>query len=219
MLHRASDVSAARAFYTAVLDDTDIEISQLPEAALARGARAHWLGAIGVDDVAEAVAMWVARGAAQLGAIQRDARGAFATVRDPGGAVIALTTPSSAAHGPTAVWSHLDARNAETTFEVYAALFGWRTTESVELGRARRMRYFAWNDGGPSVGSYAELADRPGIHPGWLFHFAVHDLDSAVDAVRSLGGVVLADADTPSGARVVVCDDAQGSGFALRSAG
>ena len=46
VLHRARDVAAARAFYTAVLGEQSLEIVPLPEAAAARGAPAHWLGAI-----------------------------------------------------------------------------------------------------------------------------------------------------------------------------
>jgi predicted enzyme related to lactoylglutathione lyase len=221
LLHRARDVAAARTFYAAVLGAGDLEIVPLPESAAARGAPSHWLGAIAVEDVAQAQTQLVARGATQLGPVQTDARGAFAVLRDPGGALVALTTPttstmpSAAPLRPATVWSHLDARDAESTFGVYAALFGWRSTERIELGSAGSMMRFSWEARGRSVGSYADLASRPGLHPHWLFYFLVASLDDAVRAVHAHRGVVLADVVTPNGARVVVCDDPHGGGFAL----
>lgn len=215
LLHRARDVRAARAFYTAVLGEPDIEIVPVPEAAAARGAPSHWLGAIGVDDVEGTVARFVARGATPLGPIQRDARGALATVRDPGGALIGFTTLSQATLYPRFAWSHLDARGAEATFALYAELLGWRKTEPFDLGAAGVVMQFAWHAGGPNVGSYVDLAPRPNHHPHWIFHFQVKSLDAAVAAVRGGGGVVMADLADAGGRRVVVCDDPQVGGFAL----
>ena len=218
VVHRARDVAAARGFYTAVLGAhaIDMEIVPLPEAAAARGAPAHWLGAIGVDDVARVRDQLVARAAQPLGPIQQDARGAFASLRDAGGAAIALCSPSSTAPRPPIVWSHLDAHAAEATFATYSALFGWQRTEAIDLGAAGVVQQFAWQAGGPSVGSYADLATRP-HHPMWIFHFRVASLDAAANAVRTHGGVVLAEVTTPDKARVLVCDDPHAGGFALRA--
>lgn len=215
MLHLAPDVAVARAFYAEVLPDADVEIEPLPEAALARGAPARWIGAIAVNDVTQIVAKWVARGATQLAPIVRVGGGTFATVRDTGGAVVALTTASIAPQPPMIVWSHLDTRDAETAFGVYTDLFGWHPIESLQRSGAGSVMQFAWKLGGQSVGSYADIGSRPGIRSGWMFHFRVDDLDSAANAVRSCGGAVLADATAPSGARAVVCDDSQGAGFVL----
>jgi uncharacterized protein len=215
LIHRARDVAAARAFYTAVLGAADIEIVPLPEAAAARGAPSHWLGAIGVDDIEQTLTQLVARGATPLGPTQRDARGAYATVRDAGGALVALTTPSAVPLSPATLWSHLDAHDAESTFGVYATLFGWRSTERVDLGAEASMTRFAWEAGARSVGSYADVPANSGRHPMWVFHFRVDSLDDAVRAVRGHGGVMFADLKTATGARVVVCDDPHGGGFAI----
>src|SRR5689334_7631814 len=52
---RTMDVERARAFYNAIFGPSffsgGIRIAPLPAAAIARGAAAHWLGHIGVDDV------------------------------------------------------------------------------------------------------------------------------------------------------------------------
>jgi predicted enzyme related to lactoylglutathione lyase len=214
--HRARDVLAARAFYGAVLGDAEIAILPLPEPAAARRAPAHWLGAIELDDIEQALVRLLACGATLVGPVQRDARGAFATVRDAGGALLALITPAAAPRRPVAVvWSHLDARDAHATFGVYSALFGWQPTELIDFGHAGRVAAFAWEEGGLSVGSYSDTATRPSVHPQWLYQFRVDDLESAVQAVRAQGGVVLGDVTSPNRGRVVVCDDPQGGAFAI----
>ncbi|MEZ4428745.1 MAG: hypothetical protein R3A51_13765 [Nannocystaceae bacterium] len=201
IVHRAHDVDAARAFYAAVLGEepaAQLEVVLVPKAAAARGAPAHWLGAIGVDDVDDALAQLCARGATQLGPRCDDGRGVFVTVRDGGGALLALTSTATAS-GPAVAWSHLDARDAAATFAGYAAIFGWRTTGRLDLGPAGEVTRFAWRAGGPSVGSYADVAARPGVHPQWLFHLPVSSLHAAQATVRARGGVVLADVTTPGG--------------------
>jgi predicted enzyme related to lactoylglutathione lyase len=56
---------------------------------------------------------------------------------------------------------------------------------------------------------------RPHVHPHWLFFFAVASLDVAVERVRTHGGQVLGPLEVQNGARVAVCDDAQGAAFGL----
>ena len=62
----------------------------------------------------------------------------------------------------------------------------------------------------------ADIAGRPGVHPHWLFHFRVAALEPALAAVRAAGGLVLDPLTLPNGARIAVCDDAQGAAFALQ---
>src|SRR4051812_15411913 len=98
---RTTDVAAARDFYSAVLGNTDAEIVQLHEQAIARGARPHWLGFIDVPDVDLAAAAFAARGAAPLGPKWLNPRGLEAAVmRDPGGAVVALGKPAAGSEFP-----------------------------------------------------------------------------------------------------------------------
>lgn len=217
LLHRAHDLAAARAFYAAVLGPVALEIASVPPAAAARGVPAHWLGAVGVDDVAGSLTGLLARGGTALGPVTHDARGSFATVRDAGGALLALTDapPSPSALRP--VWAHLDARDAARTFAGYAALFGWTAGTTIDLGAQGTLTQFAWEEGGAPVGSYLDLAGRPEVHAQWTFHFHVAALDGALQAVCAHGGVVLGDVATPDGARIAICDDPQGGGFALRS--
>ncbi len=221
---RTTDVPAARLFYRALLGDDGADIVPLPAEALARGARPHWLGYLGVSDVEGVARAFVAEGATPLGPLRPTVTGgavagAVAILRDPGGAVVALATPSSTPVRADVVWHSLNTADLARATASYCALMGWRLTDVVDLGPQGRHHQFAWGPGGASVGSVgsmADLAGRPGVHPHWLFHFRVAALEPALAAVRAAGGLVLDPVMLPSGARVAVCDDAQGAAFALQ---
>jgi uncharacterized protein len=215
---RTTDVAAARLFYRALLGDDGADtIVPLPAEALARGARPHWLGHLGVADVEGVTRAFVAEGATSLGPIRPTATGgAVAILRDPGGAVVALATPSSAPVRADVVWHSLNSADLARATASYCALMGWKLTDRVDLGPLGRHHQFAWSAGGASVGAMADIAGRPGVHPHWLFHFHVAALEPALAAVRAAGGLVLDPVTLPSGVRVAVCDDPQGAAFALQ---
>jgi predicted enzyme related to lactoylglutathione lyase len=216
---RTTDVAGARAFYSAVLGNTDAEIVQLHEQALARGARPHWLGFLDVADVERAASEFAARGAAPLGPKWVDPRGLEAAfMRDQGGALIALGKPpaqgSQLSH-PRVAWHTLNIADVERAVANYGELFGWEFKEPVDLGVDGVFHPFAWQPSGVAVGALSDIAQRPGVHPHWLFHFQVSALEPALEAVRAGGGLVLGPFTLQSGARIAVCDDAQGAAFAL----
>ncbi len=218
---RTTNVPAARLFYRALLGDDGADIVPLPAEAQARGARPHWLGHLGVSDVEGVARAFVAEGATSLGPIRRAATGgalagAVAILRDPGGAVVALATPSSAPVRADVVWHSLNTSDLGRATASYCALMGWQLTDVVDVGPLGRHHQFAWSAGGASVGAMSDIAGRPGVHPHWLFHFRVAALEPALAAVRVAGGLVLDPVTLPSGARVAVCDDPQGAAFALQ---
>ncbi|MEO6418811.1 MAG: hypothetical protein ABIP39_05360, partial [Polyangiaceae bacterium] len=73
-----------------------------------------------------------------------------------------------------------------------------------------------WEPGGAKAGLIGDIAGRPGVHPQWLFFFEVADLDRAIAATRSAGGLVLDPIVLPSAERICVCDDPQGAAFGIR---
>ena len=215
---RTTDVSAARAFYAAVLGTVEVEIFQLHEQALARGARPHWLGYIDVADVDATASAFAARGATPLGPKWVNPQGLEAAVmRDPGGAILALAKPaaSNAAPGPEVAWHALNTRDLEGARANYQALFGWQFAEPIEIDGIGSVFPFAWGLEDEILGSISDITERPAVHPHWTFHFRVPDLEPALAAVRAHGGVALDPLVLPSGDRVAVCDDAQGAAFAL----
>jgi len=214
-LLRTTDVTAAAAFYDAVLAGRGDGMVPLHEEALARGARPHWLGHVRARDLggSEALAAhFIERGAARLG--PAPGRGDFVVLRDPGGALLGLTD-SEAESAAGVVWHQLNTRDPDQAAENYAALFGWSHSAPFDLGELGQHRRFAYGAGAESVGLVSGIEGRPLVHPHWLFFFAVPSLDEGVGRVRELGGVVLGPTVLPGGARVAVCDDPQGAAFGL----
>jgi predicted enzyme related to lactoylglutathione lyase len=214
---RTRDVGAARAFYADLLGAeraSALDIVPLPEQAIARGAPPHWLGHLDVDDLDGAVAAFEARGAMVLG--PRRANGEAVILRDPGGAIVALAKrpPSVPVHG-AATWQVLNTPDVERAKTVYRELFGWEYEAPEDRGTLGVFHPFAWEPGGPPVGAMSDIGPRHGVHPHWLFVFAVTELDALLETVRRSEGVVVGPFSLPGGARLLVCDDPQGAAFAL----
>jgi predicted enzyme related to lactoylglutathione lyase len=215
---RTTDVAAARAFYARVLGDgVAPDVAVLPDDAVARGARPHWLGHIGVDDVEAVARAFVERGATRLGPTRPlDGGGQIAILRDPGAAVVALATPPPALPRNHVVWCLLNTADFARASAAYCQLLGWQLTDRLDLGALGVYHHFAWSAGEANAGAMSDIAGRPGVHPHWLFHFRVPVLDAALDVVRAQGGLVIGPFRAPSGERIAVCDDPQGGAFALR---
>jgi predicted enzyme related to lactoylglutathione lyase len=217
---RTTDVAAGRVFYAAVLGEGELDVVPLPEAAAARGAPAHWLGHLGVEDVEGAARALAERGGTRLGPTRPGAGGGeVAIVRDPGGAVVAVATGAAATAWPEVVWHQLNTTALASVMASYGALFGWAFGETLDLGEHGIHHRFAWRAGGANVGSMADVAGRAGVHPHWLFHFRVTDIERALAAVRAGGGLVVGPVVEVGGHRIAVCDDPQGAAFALRERG
>ncbi|MDI1444193.1 VOC family protein [Polyangium sp. 6x1] len=232
---RTTDTGAAQAFYADVVgfqirdtpggslffrgDRPVAGCSPLPERAAARGAPAHWLGHIGVRDVEGLSRRILAQGGEQLGPTRTLEGGATRMIlRDPFGSVLALVSPNHEVSTGVVVWHDLNTRDQAHAWALYSDLFGWKATETVDLGpELGTYAKFAWDETGASVGGIVGSARLPHVHPHWLFYFHVEDLDEALAKVRSRGGKVLAPRQLPSGDRVAVCDDPQGAAFALHA--
>ncbi|OJH34847.1 VOC family protein [Cystobacter ferrugineus] len=218
---RTTNVPAARAFYSALFGEgaANADIVPLPEQAIARGAPAHWLGYVGVEDVDEAVRSFVGRGATQLGPTHpTNDGGRVAILRDPGGATFAVATAPATTRAlqPEVVWQQLYAANVQQTAASYCDLFGWRLSDRRDLGALGVHQEFTWRSDEPSAGSVVDVAGLKGVHSHWLFHFRVAALAPAMEVVRKAGGVVIGPMELPNGDRIAVCEDPQRAAFALR---
>lgn len=211
---RTTDVDAARAFYKEAIG-LDLYLSPLTvwplhEQARARGAPAHWLGSIGVTDLAPTVKQLVDRGSQLLGppALRGEDGEAFTILRDPGEAVVAVRETTRLAGGAPVAWHHLHTRDLDRSWAVYSEIFGWQ-----QAGTIGDQRVFRWN--GADVGTMASTARLPGVHPHWLFFFPVSDLESTLVKVSARGGRSLPPVLLPNGDRMVGCEDPQGAAFGL----
>ena len=221
---RTTDVDAARAFYADAValdvaeDESILSVGPLHEQARARGAPAHWLGHIGVTDLATTVQQLLARGSQLLGPplLRGDDGEAFATLRDPCEAVVAVRETSRRATRDPVAWRQLHTRDLDRSWALYSELFGWIETGTLDVGGPEGgHRLFRWNGADRDVGSVANTARLSGVHPHWLFYFPVPDLESTLAKVSARGGRALAPMLLPNGARIAACEDAQGAAFGL----
>jgi predicted enzyme related to lactoylglutathione lyase len=227
---RTLDVEAARAFYGEVVgldfsappEESGIQAWPLHEQARARGAPPHWLGQLAAAaDVDATVQRLLDLGAERLGPTFKGQDGAaFATLRDPIGAVVGVRESTPTPERAPVAWHHLHTRDLERAWAVYSELFGWQHTETVEAADLEGgFRTFAWERAGESVGSVANTARWPGVHTHWLFYFPVADLEASLALVRAKGGKTLEPVILPNGHRLAPCDDPQGAAFGLFSRG
>jgi uncharacterized protein len=226
---RTTDPDAARIFYAEVvgLDFTEAPPSTEPspigvwllhEQARARGARPHWLGHIGVTDIEATVARLVEGGSERLGpTVQAQDGSRWSTLRDPLGALVAMRHSGQRPNRTPVGWHHLHTSDLERSWTTYSERFGWKQTETLDVPEpAGGYRLFAWDEAGQSVGSMANSARAPGVHPHWLFYFSVADLEAALAKTRAHGGNAPASATVlANGDRLAPCEDGQGAAFGL----
>ena len=236
-----SDIPAARAFYESVVGWSAVEaptshapywmfrtgewpvagLMSIPDDARAMGAGPMWTGYVGVEDVDASVRRLESLG----GAIRRPPMdipgvGRFAIVEDPFHAHFALFRLASPMPGeppapmtPGLVgWNELSSEDAPRAFDFYAGLFGWRKDEAIDMGPMGTYQMFASGDrvlGG--------MMTRPPNAPsGWLYYFAVGDIDAAVDRVaKGHGAIAAPPMEVPGGAWVARGVDPLGASFAL----
>lgn len=230
---RTTDLDAAQKFYAQVLGwewqssetggswlcgSRPVAAATLLSArARERGAPAHWLGHVAVPEVEGVVSQLTALGGEQLGPIIESSRGKVAALRDPQGAVFGVSTRGDGP-SPAVVWHELHTTDEEAALKAYTALFAWQPKDTLTLDRnVGTYRTFAWDDVGKSIGGMVGTARAPQVHTHWLFYLAVHDIDSAAQRVRTLGGTVYdGPLVLPSGDRIALCADVQGAVFGLR---
>lgn len=235
---RTPDLDAAQAFYEDVMGwsarrdaaggvfhktpggERLAGLEVLPERARLSGAPAHWLGHIAVPDVEAWLQRFVAAGGQPRGPVRRSPAGDVASVTDPQGAVLGL---SSRGDGPSAAvsWHELNTTDQEQAAAAYAGLLSFRTTGLLDASPELEpdvgpYRTFAWDGAPRSIGGMVSSARRPGVHTHWLFYFRVDDLQRAIERVRARGGTVCSGPlASPSGELVAYCEDPQGAVFGL----
>ncbi|MFF1745264.1 VOC family protein [Streptomyces mirabilis] len=121
-----------------------------------------------------------------------------------------MTTTTTDDASPTAVglrWASLASTDPHTVASFYSAVLGWAITET--SGR------LIASAAGTPVADIADITTADGSS-GWLIHFDVDDLDTALTAVSKAAGAVLTSADGGSVETAVVIDP-NGTRLALRA--
>ncbi len=201
-------------------------VMTLPDEAKRAGSPPHWLGYIYTSDVDATVA----KAEENQGKVLAPAQdipdvGRFAVLADPQGAAFAVYTPAADTPGnpgPAAIgeysWHELNTSDYENAWGFYETLFGWKKTDTMDMGEMGMYQMFTTGGGDIPLGG---MFDKPKEMPGppfWLYYVRVDDVHKSVEKVKELGGQVLnGPMEVPGGDHVAQCMDPQGAAFALHS--
>jgi uncharacterized protein len=191
------------------------------QTAEARAARVtpHWTPFISVVDADETAARAEVLGGGRIRPVFDVLDlGRIATLRDPGGTIVALWQPGSrsGAESPSETespyWNELATRDPERAMSFYGNLLGWRYCVWDE--------YMTINAAGDSTGGIRRpRSAEEGKVPQWRPYFFAPSADEAADAAQGAGGQILVP-PTPSaipgmGGRVALISDPLGAEFAV----
>ncbi len=195
----------------------------IPDELKAANMPPNWTGYVYVDDVDAMARTFTDLG----GSIRRPPEdiptvGRFAVVADPQGAVIIIFTPIPPDTMPPELdrftpglngWNELYAAEWSSAFDFYAKVFGWTKDQAMDMGEMGAYQTFAHN--GRMIGGM--MTKTPNIPmPCWGYYFIVKGIDTAIDKVKSGGGMVLnGPMEVPGGGFTCQCTDPQGAYFAL----
>jgi predicted enzyme related to lactoylglutathione lyase len=240
----ASDVAAAKSFYTKVIGWKTTKWSQggdyemwtvgdqaiggmmaLPDEAKKAGAPQHWMAFIETDDIQA-----TAKKAEQLGGRVRrpptdiPTVGKFAILTDPQGVDFAAFQPlnamNDAPHKPGYFsWHELNTTDAESASRFYSELFGWKNTSSMDMGPEMGKYWMFGLDAQNAMGGMSNVAKVHKVPPHWLYYVSVEDIDATVASIKANGGKVLnGPMEVPGGDKIAQAMDPQGGMFAVHMA-
>jgi uncharacterized protein len=236
------DPDAAKAFYTGVMGwGTQLwespgmsytmwtageapigGIMEMPQEAVAGGARPHWLAYVAVPDVDATTSRAQERGGkVMVPPTDIPTVGRFSVIADPQGAMIAPFKSETAGPEPPETppvggfsWHELATPEPEAVFDFYADLFGWQKTSAMDMGPMGVYQMFG-RGGAPLGGIYRKPDTMPGP-PAWLHYARVADVNAATEAVRQHGGKVInGPMEVPGGDWITMVLDPQGGPFAV----
>jgi uncharacterized protein len=184
----------------------------------------HWAMYIGVPKLEDAFANVKRLGGGEISpVIEVPNVGRMQMVRDPQGAAFYIYEPSSTPQAETKPtvgeisWHELYTTDATAAMKFYRELFGWKPTESMDMGEMGTYHMFGREQGsiGGMMNKPAAMAEVPSH---WLIYFNVPDINAATERVKSNGGNILnGPMEVPGGDWIVQCLDPQGAAFALHA--
>lgn len=235
-----TDLDAAEAFYTKVVGWTVTPFEGAPMRydmwtsaggtpvggvmAIPAGMNAppHWVMYVGVENLEDAVAHIERLGGRALAPTEEVPNvGRMRPMLDPQGAMFSVFQPVSAPTQPEAEakvgeasWHELYTTDAAAAMRFYADVFGWRATESFDMGPMGTYHMFGRSFSlGGMMTKTPEMAQVP-TH--WGLYFRVPDVHAGAERVKAGGGQVTnPPIEVPGGDWIVQCLDPQGAAFAL----
>ena len=182
----------------------------------------HWGMYIDVPKLEDAVSQIERRGGEALSpVIEVPSVGRLRTMKDPQGALFSLHEPASAPQQPegepevgNVSWHELYTTDADAALKFYTELFGWRPTESMDMGPMGKYHMFGRTY--PFGGMMNKPPEMAHVPPNWGIYFRVPDVHAGAERVKANGGQVLnGPMEVPGGDWIVNCMDPQGAAFSL----
>lgn len=189
------------------------------------GAKAIWLGYVGVDDVDTTVSRIEAEGGKALMPAFDIPQGRIAMVADPQGNPFYVMKPIPPAEKPDAEsdvfsadaeqrvsWNELSTPDPAAARAFYGDLFGWSSDDFMDMGEFGEYRFF--DHGQTRIGALCGV--MPGGSSGWRYYVRVPSITASVEAVKAGGGTVtMGPHQVPTGDHIIIGNDPQGAEFAL----
>jgi uncharacterized protein len=181
----------------------------------------HWGMYVGVPKLEEGVAQVERHGGSALSeVIDVPTVGRMRTMKDPQGVAYSIYEPASPPKPESepqigdVSWHELHTGNAEAALKFYTELYGWRPTETMDMGAMGK--YHMFGRAFPLGGMMNKVPEMAQVPPHWGFYFRVPDVGKAAEQVKSNGGQVLnGPMEVPGGDWIVNCMDPQGGAFSV----
>jgi hypothetical protein len=184
-----------------------------------------WAMYVGVPKLEEALAHVKRLGGSEMSpVIDVPNVGRMQMVKDPQGAAFYIYEPASESQLPEAApevgeasWHELITTDAEGAMKFYGELFGWKPTESMDMGPMGKYHMF-----GRHLGSIGGMMNKPPelaqVPPNWAIYFRVPDINQATEKIKANGGQVTnGPMEVPGGDWIVNAMDPQGAHFSLHA--
>ena len=178
----------------------------------------HWNFYVAVPNLDNAITQIERLGGKGLSEIiQVPNVGRMRAMLDPQGAMFSILEPAPSSSSqpdtkPTlgdVSWYELYTTDAEAAKKFYQAIFGWRETETMDMGPMGKYHMFGRQSTmGGMMNKPKEIAHVPNH---WLLYFNVPDVHAASERVKAQGGQVLNTMEVPGGDWIAQCIDPQGA--------
>ena len=199
-------------------------VMTLPDEVKAQGVPPHWMLYVGVDTLEDAAAHAAKLGGGALSpVIDVPNVGRMQTFKDPQGAAFTVYQPASPPQqpeGPAEVgdvsWLELYTTDNVAAMAFYGELFGWKATETMDMGPMGVYRMFGRTNEHSIGGMMTKTPDMAQVPTAWMLYFRVPDVHAAAERATANGGKVLnGPMEVPGGDMVVQCMDPQGGAFSM----
>lgn len=198
-------------------------VMALPKELRDMGVPPHWMMYVGVPKLEDAAAHVQQLGGSAISpVIDVPTVGRMQTMKDPQGGAFSIYEPSQPPQRPEAVpevgdasWHELYTTDAEAALKFYQTLFGWKSTETMDMGPMGKYYMFG-RELGSMGGMMTKTPDMAQVPTAWAIYFRVPDVHAAAEKVKANGGkIVNGPMEVPGGDWIVQGVDPQGAMFAL----